>query len=80
MVVGAVVVLGFGALLFTNRTFFQGFGGSKGDGEAVLCTQDAMQCPDGSYVGRVGADCAFALCPGATTSPNTLPEGFDFKG
>ncbi len=24
---------------------------------------DAKQCPDGSYVGRVGPDCEFAACP-----------------
>ncbi len=31
--------------------------------EPVACTQDAKLCPDGSYVGRVGPDCEFALCP-----------------
>jgi hypothetical protein len=30
--------------------------------EAVACTMDAMQCPDGSYVGRSGPDCEF-VCP-----------------
>ena len=28
----------------------------------VMCTADAMQCPDGSYVGRTGPNCAFE-CP-----------------
>lgn len=37
------------------------------DGGAVACTMDAKQCPDGSYVGRVAPDCAFAACP--TTKP-----------
>ncbi|TSC71799.1 MAG: Uncharacterized protein G01um101470_499, partial [Parcubacteria group bacterium Gr01-1014_70] len=27
------------------------------------CTQEAKQCPDGSYVGRTGPNCEFALCP-----------------
>jgi len=31
--------------------------------EGVACTLDAMQCPDGSYVGRTGPDCEF-VCPG----------------
>lgn len=31
--------------------------------EPVACTMDAKQCPDGSYVGRVGPDCEFAACP-----------------
>jgi len=36
-----------------------------GGEEPVACTQDAKLCPDGSYVGRVGPDCEFALCPDA---------------
>ena len=28
----------------------------------VACTMDAMQCPDGSYVGRSGPNCEF-VCP-----------------
>lgn len=32
--------------------------------EAVFCTMDAKVCPDGSSVGRVPPDCAFAPCPG----------------
>lgn len=32
--------------------------------EPVFCTQDAKQCPDGSYVGRTGPSCEFAACPG----------------
>lgn len=30
---------------------------------AVVCTMDAKQCPDGSYVGRVAPNCDFAPCP-----------------
>lgn len=29
----------------------------------VVCTMDAKICPDGSSVGRVGPNCAFAPCP-----------------
>lgn len=29
----------------------------------VFCTQDAKECPDGSFVGRIAPDCAFAPCP-----------------
>lgn len=35
--------------------------------EGTMCTQDAMQCPDGSYVGRTGPSCEF-VCPIAATS------------
>lgn len=34
-----------------------------GDRGNVRCTQDAMQCPDGSYVGRNGPSCEFDPCP-----------------
>ncbi|TSC90196.1 MAG: Uncharacterized protein G01um10145_300 [Microgenomates group bacterium Gr01-1014_5] len=34
--------------------------------ESVVCTQDALQCPDGSYVGRTGPNCEF-VCPGNET-------------
>jgi hypothetical protein len=33
--------------------------------EVQVCTQEAKQCPDGSYVGRTGPKCEFAVCPGA---------------
>ena len=32
-------------------------------GKPVACTQEAKLCPDGSYVGRTGPNCEFALCP-----------------
>lgn len=31
--------------------------------ETVFCTADAMQCPDGTFVGRTGPNCEF-VCPG----------------
>jgi len=38
--------------------------------QPVACTQEAKECPDGSYVGRTGPNCEFAACP---TSPNPIP-------
>lgn len=35
----------------------------KSDEPMVACTMDARECPDGSYVGRVGPNCEFAPCP-----------------
>lgn len=29
----------------------------------LACTEEAKQCPDGSYVGRTGPKCSFAPCP-----------------
>ena len=34
----------------------------------MACTQEAKQCPDGSYVGRVLPECTFAACPGPTST------------
>ncbi len=33
----------------------------------VICTADAMMCPDGTYVGRSGPHCEF-VCPTTSTS------------
>lgn len=30
--------------------------------QGAVCTQEAKQCPDGSYVGRTGPKCEFAEC------------------
>lgn len=32
--------------------------------QGISCTQDAKECPDGTYVGRIPPDCNFAPCPG----------------
>jgi hypothetical protein len=37
--------------------------------EQVFCTMDAMECPDGSYVGRTGPNCEF-VCPNRDTVKN----------
>ena len=31
--------------------------------ENRACNEEAKQCPDGSYVGRVAPTCEFATCP-----------------
>ncbi|MEK7608836.1 MAG: hypothetical protein AAB495_04625 [Patescibacteria group bacterium] len=36
-----------------------------GGEEVRACTEEAMECSDGSYVGRTGPKCEFAPCPGA---------------
>jgi len=46
----------------------------------VACTADAMQCPDGSYVGRTGPNCQF-VCPtsagsGTVSSSTSCPSGY----
>ncbi len=37
---------------------------SRPRNEQIFCTQEAKLCSDGSYVGRTGPVCSFALCPG----------------
>lgn len=41
----------------------------------VLCTDDAKQCSDGSYVGRTGPNCEFATCNASdtTATPSATP-------
>jgi hypothetical protein len=46
--------------------------------EEVFCTADAMQCPDGSYVGRTGSKCEF-VCPQAPTVPADVQAHIDSK-
>ncbi len=29
----------------------------------IFCTQEAKQCPDGTWVGRTGPNCEFTKCP-----------------
>ena len=43
-------------------------GGRVDDG--VFCIADAMQCPDGSYVGRTGPNCQF-VCPTANATSSS---------
>lgn len=58
-IVLVVVLLAGGAYLYTRPE----------EGNQIACTMDAKQCPDGSYVGRVGPKCEFAECP-STLSTN----------
>lgn len=37
----------------------------------IACTQEAKQCPDGSYVFRTGKNCEFAECPTTNNPPAT---------
>jgi hypothetical protein len=42
--------------------------------QGVACTMEAMECPDGSYVGRVPPDCAFEPCPTALACPTDAKQ------
>jgi hypothetical protein len=43
------------------------------DDSPGVCTQDAKQCPDGSYVSRTGPDCHFETCPTTIPTPMLTP-------
>lgn len=56
------VVFAIGIFMYMNNpapTEYQ----NGSEEEPVFCTQEAMLCPDGSYVGRVPPTCEFAQCP-----------------
>ena len=39
----------------------------------VVCSMEAKMCPNGSYVGRQGANCEFAACPTTSIEAINLP-------
>ena len=47
--------------------------------EEVMCTADAMQCPDGTWVGRSGSNCQF-VCPGEGSGGGILPYQSGIRG
>lgn len=80
----ATILFWIGLLIFSTLSVFgykYYFVGEKQ--EQIFCTQDAMQCPDGSYVGREGPNCEFhcpseALCEGGRKCPELNNDG-DFR-
>lgn len=58
-----VSLVGVGILLF----YFL-----KNRPDGAVCTMDAKECPDGTFVGRVPPDCDFAPCP--SSSPESIDE------
>lgn len=75
----AVVVLIIASLYYLNQSgilkinLFQDISNSSNPNTPIACTMDARQCPDGSYVGRVGPKCEFKACPTVSKSTST-PE------
>lgn len=51
------IILGGGVFYLTSV-----YESERDQEEGVICTADAMQCPDGTYVGRSGPNCEF-VCP-----------------
>ena len=63
LVVIVAILAGAGAyFVFTNKN-------ATPAPDPIACTQEARQCPDGSYVGRTGKNCEFAPCPDIEPTP-----------
>jgi len=73
IVLAGITIFAFGYWYAVSR--------SQGDMQ-VFCTQEAKQCPDGSYVGRTGAKCEFAACPEESGGENRgiLPYASGIRG
>ena len=62
LVIVLIALVAAGYIYYNSRTKTTPVTNSD---EQVFCTQDALECPDGSFVGRVAPTCEFAACPGA---------------
>jgi hypothetical protein len=70
-----IIVALFVIVIGSSIWYFGWHQNTSPNGE-VACTQEAMQCPDGSYVGRTGPNCEFAQCPtGGTPSTTSTTTG-----
>ncbi len=69
-VIAIAIGLGLMAVVFNSQTADTNLANEPatttnpqpGEADPVMCTADAMLCPDGSYVGRTGPNCEF-VCP-----------------
>lgn len=60
---GISLVVAYGVWAFHQTPENQEEGGNM-----TICTADARQCPDGTYVGRTGPNCQF-VCPSTAVTP-----------
>ncbi len=72
IILGMLVILGI-----VGGAYYFGKSLSKTPDKSKACTEEAKQCPDGSFVGRVGPNCEFKPCPSVT--PKTSDETANWK-
>ena len=60
LIFAAAVAAGAGAFYYRGKIF--------SPVKPAACTQEAKQCPDGSYVSRTTPNCEFAACPVETST------------
>jgi hypothetical protein len=61
--IGLVALALGGVLYYSNRHSVAPPLQAVGPMKPKACTQEAKQCPDGSYVSRTGPNCEFQACP-----------------
>lgn len=72
LIIFAIVI--FGGLVYGGyRLLSQNSNPSQG----VFCTQEALLCPGGSYVGRSGPECEFTACPNQPSFTGILQKKSD---
>jgi len=74
MILTIAIIAIIGALIFVDTKT------AEAPEEPVFCTQDAKQCPDGSFVGRVAPNCEFEACPDTSNASTTLATVVNFDG
>ncbi len=74
VLIGIAIILGGLSLWFTVRTPSPAALPPVVEEPGTMCTMDAMQCPDGSYVGRTGPHCEFVCPESPTSTPTTTVE------
>jgi len=60
--------------LLSQLHVLQQAGNSNSFPDSAVCTMEAKQCPDGSYVGRSGPNCEFATCGGGASPSRVCPQ------
>jgi hypothetical protein len=74
LVVGTVIAfIGVAAYIMVEKRSFQYHPSESGTVNTV-CTDEARQCPDGSYVGRTAPNCEFAACPNSPTLDGSISD------
>ncbi len=63
IVIVVLLILGVGIYIYTKTKVEAPIVPSDNiNDDMVICAMDAMECPDGSWVGRTGPNCEF-VCP-----------------
>lgn len=70
----AIILIIIGVLIFGGGGYYAV---KKFQKPAIrACTEEAKQCPDGSYVSRTGPNCEFAECPEAKETSTEKQSGY----